>query len=93
MKDGWEFVIDPDVRRVLFFFFYLFKNTHFIICPYAMQFNNVDLALQLLDQSSLGKDIDSFRRTKNKLSKALKGSVDSMPACFRVILLCSSLLS
>lgn len=45
-----------------------------------MQFNNVDLALQLLDQSSLGKDIDSFRRTKNKLSRALKGSVDSMPA-------------
>lgn len=47
-----------------------------------MQFNNVDLALQLLDQSSLGKDIDSFRRTKNKLSRALKGSVDSMPAPF-----------
>ncbi|KAF8167728.1 exocyst complex component sec8 [Crassisporium funariophilum] len=51
VKDGWEFVIDPD-------------------------FNNVDLALQLLDKSSLGKDIDSFRRTKNMLSKALKGSVD-----------------
>ncbi|KAF8807754.1 hypothetical protein BYT27DRAFT_7189848 [Phlegmacium glaucopus] len=51
VKDGWEFVIDPD-------------------------FNNVDLALQLLDQSSLGKDIDSFRRTKDTLSKALKGSVD-----------------
>lgn len=38
----------------------------------------MDLALQLLDQSSLGKDIDSFRRTKDTLSKALKGSVDSM---------------
>ncbi|KAF8973579.1 exocyst complex component sec8 [Flammula alnicola] len=51
VKDGWEFVIDPN-------------------------FNNVDLALQLLDKSSLGKDMDSFRRTKNMLSKALKGSVD-----------------
>ena len=54
-----------------------------------MQFNNVDLALQLLDQSSLGKDIDSFRRTKNKLSKALKGSVDSMPASFFALLCCA----
>ncbi|KAJ3508842.1 hypothetical protein NLJ89_g5535 [Agrocybe chaxingu] len=51
VKDGWEFVIDPN-------------------------FNNVDLALQLLDESSLGKDMDSFRRTKNMLSRALKGSVD-----------------
>lgn len=51
VKDGWEFVIDPN-------------------------FNNVDLALQLLDKSSMGKDMDSFRRTKNMLSKALKGSVD-----------------
>lgn len=41
------------------------------------QFNPVDLALQLLDNSSLGKDMESFRRTKNTLSKALKGSVDS----------------
>ncbi|KAI0936742.1 hypothetical protein AcV5_004806 [Taiwanofungus camphoratus] len=39
-------------------------------------FNPVDLALQLLDNSSLGKDMESFRRTKNTLSKALKGSVD-----------------
>ncbi|RXW22590.1 hypothetical protein EST38_g3261 [Candolleomyces aberdarensis] len=39
-------------------------------------FSNVELALQLLDESSLGKDMDSFRRTKQKLSKALKGSVD-----------------
>jgi exocyst complex component 4 len=41
------------------------------------QFNPVDLAIQLLDESSMGKDIDSFRRTKIMLSKALKGSVDS----------------
>jgi len=40
------------------------------------QFNNVDLALQLLDDSSLGKDMTSFRRTMQMLSKALKGSVD-----------------
>ncbi|KAL4241814.1 Exocyst complex component Sec8 [Abortiporus biennis] len=39
-------------------------------------FNPVDLALQLLDDSSLGKDMDSFRRTKDMLSRALKGSVD-----------------
>ncbi|KAJ3563576.1 hypothetical protein NP233_g8850 [Leucocoprinus birnbaumii] len=52
IKDGWEFVIEPD-------------------------FNNVDLALQLLDESSeSGKDIESFRRTKKMLSNALKGSVD-----------------
>ena len=88
MKDGWEFVIDPDVRGVLSFF----KKYSFYNLCLAMQFNNVDLALQLLDQSSLGKDIDSFRRTKNKLSKALKGSVDSMSASFRVILLSSSFL-
>lgn len=54
------------------------------------QFNNVDLALQLLDDSSLGKDMDSFRRTEEMLGKALKGSVDSafnpsMSHCERVI--------
>ncbi|CAK5280151.1 unnamed protein product [Mycena citricolor] len=51
VKDGWEFVVDPD-------------------------FNSVDLALELLDETSVGKDMDSFRRTKNMLSQALKGSVD-----------------
>ncbi|KAF7320273.1 Sec8 exocyst complex component specific domain-containing protein [Mycena kentingensis (nom. inval.)] len=51
VKDGWEFVVDPE-------------------------FNHVDLALELLDENSAGKDMDSFRRTKNMLSKALKGSVD-----------------
>ncbi|KAF5374943.1 hypothetical protein D9758_000454 [Tetrapyrgos nigripes] len=40
-------------------------------------FNTVDLALQLLDDSSgAGKDIESFRRTRSMLSNALKGSVD-----------------
>lgn len=42
-----------------------------------LQFNNVDLALSLLDDSSAGKDIESFRQTKVLLSNALKGSVDS----------------
>ncbi|KAF9527778.1 exocyst complex component sec8 [Crepidotus variabilis] len=51
VRDGWEFVIDPN-------------------------FNHVDLALQLLDESALGKDMESFRNTKNMLSKALRGSVD-----------------
>jgi exocyst complex component 4 len=37
----------------------------------------VDLALQLLGESGQGKDIESFRRTKNMLGRALKGSVDS----------------
>ena len=37
----------------------------------------MDLALQLLDDSSLGKDMDSFRRTKDMLSRAMKGSIDS----------------
>ncbi|CAL1695106.1 unnamed protein product [Somion occarium] len=49
-------------------------------------FNPVDLALQLLDESSLGKDIDSFRRTKDMLSKALKGSVDKHYEAFAAAL-------
>ncbi|KAF7967561.1 hypothetical protein HWV62_33943 [Athelia sp. TMB] len=51
----------------------------FVIDP---DFNNVDLALQLLDDSSLGKDMDSFVRTKRLLSKALKGSVDKHAKAF-----------
>ncbi|PPQ65775.1 hypothetical protein CVT24_011992, partial [Panaeolus cyanescens] len=57
VKDGWEFVVDPN-------------------------FNNVDLALQLLDTSALGKDRESFQRTKNMLSRALKGSVDKYYQAF-----------
>ena len=44
------------------------------------KFNPVDLALQLLDDSgelTRGKDMTSFRQTKDMLSRALKGSVDS----------------
>lgn len=70
VKDGWEFVIDPDVR-------YAHPGSSNIVLTTYEQFNSVDLALQLLDKSSMGKDIESFRRTKNMLSKALKGSVDS----------------
>ncbi|ETW86911.1 hypothetical protein HETIRDRAFT_377575 [Heterobasidion irregulare TC 32-1] len=40
------------------------------------EFNPIDLALQLIDDSNSGKDIGSFRRTKSMLSKTLKGSVD-----------------
>ncbi|KAJ6604476.1 exocyst complex component sec8 [Mycena vulgaris] len=61
VKDGWEFVVQPE-------------------------FNNVDLALELLDESSVGKDMDSFRRTKNMLSKALKGSVDKHYQAFAAAL-------
>jgi exocyst complex component 4 len=42
-----------------------------------LQFNPVPLALALLDESSLGRDIDSFRHTKQSLASTLKGSVDS----------------
>ncbi|KAK2461622.1 hypothetical protein APHAL10511_006085 [Amanita phalloides] len=45
----------------------------FVVDP---DFNCVDLALQLLDESSHGKDIESFRYTRDLLSNALKGSVD-----------------
>ncbi|KAI6047781.1 exocyst complex component sec8 [Pisolithus marmoratus] len=45
----------------------------FVIDP---DFNIVDLALALLDGSSSGKNLDSFKRTKATLSQALKGSVD-----------------
>ncbi|OCH94713.1 hypothetical protein OBBRIDRAFT_769063 [Obba rivulosa] len=49
-------------------------------------FNPVDLALQLLDGSSLGKDMASFRRTKDTLSRALKGSVDQHYQAFNAAL-------
>ncbi|KAL4069759.1 Sec8 exocyst complex component-specific domain-containing protein [Scleroderma yunnanense] len=45
----------------------------FVIDP---DFNNVELALSLLDGQSSGKSMDSFRATKAMLSQALKGSVD-----------------
>lgn len=61
VKDGWEFVVDPD-------------------------FNNVDLALQLLDDPSHGKDMESFRSTKDMLSRALKGSVDKHYQAFAAAL-------
>lgn len=71
VKDEWDFVIDPDVRLIV----------HITLQsdnpPPELQFNNVDLALQLLDDSSHGKDMDSFRTTEDMLGKALKGSVDS----------------
>ncbi|KAI1789788.1 Sec8 exocyst complex component-specific domain-containing protein [Ganoderma leucocontextum] len=49
-------------------------------------FNPVDLALQLLDETSLGRDMDSFRRTKEMLSRAMKGSVDQHYQAFNVAL-------
>jgi Exocyst complex component Sec8 N-terminal len=42
-----------------------------------LQFNPVILALALLDESSAGRDFDSFRQTKQLLATTLKGSVDS----------------
>ncbi|KNZ74114.1 putative exocyst complex component sec8 [Termitomyces sp. J132] len=68
IQDGWEFIIDPDASS--------FPHLLSRILMHILQFNNVDLALQLLDDSSHGKDMDSFRRTKNMLGQALKGSVD-----------------
>lgn len=70
IKDEWEFVIDPDVRPVLSLLSFLPNAT-------VLQFNPVDLALQILEESSSGKDLESFRQTKHMLSRALKGSVDS----------------
>ncbi|KAI0080371.1 hypothetical protein K474DRAFT_1590049 [Panus rudis PR-1116 ss-1] len=50
-------------------------------------FNPVDLALQLLDDSSSkSKDMDSFRRTADMLSRALKGSVDKHYEAFAAAL-------
>ncbi|KAG8680453.1 hypothetical protein FRC09_018220, partial [Ceratobasidium sp. 395] len=45
----------------------------FVIDP---DFNPVSLALSLLDDSSVGRDLGSFRRTKGMLERALKGTVD-----------------
>ena len=41
------------------------------------KFSPVDLALELLNESSTGQDMRSFQSTKNLLFDALKGSVDS----------------
>lgn len=52
-------------------------------------FNPVDLALQLIDDSgelASGKDMSSFRQTKDMLSKALKGSVDKHYQAFNASL-------
>lgn len=68
IQDDWAFVIDPDVRR---------RTSTVVSFLIGLQFNPVDLALQLLESSSSGKDVESFRQTKATLSKALKGSVDS----------------
>ncbi|TCD59885.1 hypothetical protein EIP91_011260 [Steccherinum ochraceum] len=54
-----------------------------------LDFNPVDLALRLLDGSSdpsFGKDMDSFRRTKEMLSNALKGSADNNYQAFAAAL-------
>ncbi|TDL28204.1 hypothetical protein BD410DRAFT_818641 [Rickenella mellea] len=55
----------------------------FVIDP---DFNPVDLALQLLDSSAKGKRMDSFRRTKDMLSRALQGSVDKHYQAFAAAL-------
>ncbi|CAG8601119.1 15253_t:CDS:10 [Acaulospora colombiana] len=41
------------------------------------EFNPVELALALLDDSSVGKDMNSFARTKRMLEGALKGSIEA----------------
>jgi len=41
------------------------------------QFNPVELALQLLDDSSVGRDYNSFARTRQLLERSLKSTVDS----------------
>ncbi|KAG8937024.1 hypothetical protein FRC02_008131 [Tulasnella sp. 418] len=40
------------------------------------EFNPVDLALSLLDDSSIGQSMQSFRRTKEMLEVALRGTID-----------------
>ncbi|KAL0071792.1 exocyst subunit [Marasmius tenuissimus] len=55
----------------------------FVVDP---DFNSVDLALQLLDESSSGKDMESFKQTRRLLSKALKGSVDKHYQAFAAAL-------
>ncbi|KAF8519097.1 Sec8 exocyst complex component-specific domain-containing protein [Hysterangium stoloniferum] len=40
------------------------------------EFNPVDLALSLMDDSSLGKDMTSFQETKRLLEKTLRGTVN-----------------
>ncbi|CCL98507.1 uncharacterized protein FIBRA_00506 [Fibroporia radiculosa] len=76
IKGEWEIVTEDDVSL------YFNKLRTESVIPTTFQFNPVELALQLLDDSSLGKDMDSFRRTKDMLSKALKGSVDKYYQAF-----------
>ncbi|KAG9054799.1 hypothetical protein FS842_004091 [Serendipita sp. 407] len=40
-------------------------------------FNPVELALSLLDESSVGKDMESFIRTKRVLARAMKGTIET----------------
>jgi exocyst complex component 4 len=61
-------------------------------CSWPEQFNHVDLALQLLDKSSMGKNIESFRNTKNMLSKVLRGSVDSVLSFFNGGCFCTDII-
>ncbi|KAF9076098.1 Sec8 exocyst complex component-specific domain-containing protein [Rhodocollybia butyracea] len=51
----------------------------FVVDP---DFNPVNLAVDLLDQKSTGKDMRSFQDTKYKLFNALKGSVDKYYQAF-----------
>ncbi|KAG7099005.1 hypothetical protein E1B28_000890 [Marasmius oreades] len=59
------------------------EEWEFVIDP---DFNSVDLALQLLDESSTGKGMESFRRTSRLLGKALKVSVDKHYQAFAAAL-------
>ncbi|PVF94506.1 hypothetical protein CPB86DRAFT_833230 [Serendipita vermifera] len=50
------------------------------------EFNPVELALALLDESSVGKDMNSFVRTKRMLEGALKGSIEAYAQTFAAAL-------
>ncbi|KIJ46391.1 hypothetical protein M422DRAFT_66747 [Sphaerobolus stellatus SS14] len=50
------------------------------------EFNPVDLALSLLDDSTDGQDIDSFKQTMRLLEKTLRGTVDKHYQAFAAAL-------
>jgi len=74
IQDEWEPCTSLDVRPITL------DKEPAIQRSSCKKFSPVDLALELLNESSPGKDMRSFQSTKRLLFDALKGSVDSLLA-------------
>lgn len=70
VKQEWADVVEEEVCSLIW-------NYGYLLSDIVSQFNPVPLALALLDDSSAGRDLESFRYTKRQLETTLKSSVDS----------------